>query len=116
MPPPEERLELLQGTLDMLILRSLLLGPNHGQGIAHAIQRTSEGELLVEHGSLYPALQRLCRRGWLKAQWGASGNNRKAKFYRLTEKGRQQLHVEESKWRRLAAAIGRVLEPAGGQS
>lgn len=106
-----ERLELLQGTLDLLILRTLILGPEHGQGIARAIQQTSDDELLVEHGALYPALQRLEERGWISAKWGTSSNNRKARFYSLTPAGRKQLVKETGKWRRLAAAIGRVLGP-----
>src|SRR5215467_1857837 len=104
-----ERLELLQGTLDLLILRTLIFGPQHGQGIARAIQQTSEEELLVEHGALYPALQRLEERGWVSAKWGTSTNNRKARFYSLTAAGRRQLVKETTKWKRLAAAIGRVL-------
>jgi transcriptional regulator len=107
-----ERLELLQGTLDLLILRTLILGPQHGQGIARAIQQTSENELLVEHGALYPALQRLEARGWIFAKWGASDNNRKARFYTLTKEGRKQLARETTRWRRLATAIGRILDPA----
>lgn len=107
----KERLELLQGTLDLLILRTLIFGPQHGQGIARAIQQTSEDELLVEHGALYPALQRLEARGWIAAEWGVSDNNRRARFYTLTKAGRQQLTAEMTKWRRLAAAIGRVLGP-----
>jgi len=105
----KERLELLQGTLDLLILRTLIFGPQHGQGIARAIQQTSEGELLVEHGALYPALQRLEARGWIAAEWGTSSKNRKARFYRLTGTGRRQLVNETVKWHRLAGAIGRVL-------
>src|SRR5437764_2336934 len=107
-----ERLELLQGTLDLLILRTLIFGAQHGQGIARAIQQTSDDELLVEHGALYPALQRLEERGWISAKWGISSNNRKARFYSLTAAGRRQLVKETSKWKRLAAAIGRVLGPA----
>ena len=103
------RLELLQGTLDLLILRTLIFGPRHGQGVARAIEQTSENELLVEHGALYPALQRLEERGWIAAEWGTSANNRKARFYRLTPAGRKQLVKETTKWRRTAAAIGRVL-------
>src|SRR5438477_6054908 len=106
-----ERLELLQGTLDLLILRTLIFGAQHGQGIARAIQETSEKELLVEHGALYPALQRLEERGWIAAKWGVSSNNRKARFYALTAAGRKQLVRETTKWKRLAAAIGRVLDP-----
>ena len=107
----DERLELLQGTLDLLILRTLLMGPHHGQGIARAIQQTSGKELLVEHGALYPALQRLEDRGWIGAKWGTSASNRRARFYSLTALGRKQLVREAAKWRRLVAAIGRVLEP-----
>ncbi|SRR6266478_19014 len=107
-----ERLELLQGTLDLLILRTLIFGSQHGQGIARAIQQTSDGELLVEHGALYPALQRLEERGWISAKWGTSSNNRRARFYSLTAAGRKQLVMETSKWKRLAAAIGRILDPA----
>ena len=106
-----ERLELLQGTLDLLILRTLIFGPQHGQGVARAILQTSDEELLVEHGALYPALQRLEERGWISAKWGTSTNNRKARFYTLTAAGRKQLGKETTKWRRLAAAIGRILGP-----
>src|SRR5215469_13545897 len=104
-----EPLELLQGTLDLLILRTLIFGPQHGQGIARAIQETSAEELLVEHGALYPALQRLEERGWISAKWGKSSNNRKARFYTLTAAGRRQLVRETAKWQRLTAAIGRIL-------
>ena len=104
-----ERLELLQGTLDLLILRTLIFGSQHGQGIARAIQQTSDEELLVEHGALYPALQRLEERGWISAKWGISTNNRKARFYTLTSAGRKQLVRETTKWKRLAAAIRRIL-------
>ncbi len=110
-----ERLELLQGTLDLLILRTLIFGSQHGQGIARAIQQTSGDELLVEHGALYPALQRLEDRGWISAKWGTSENNRKARFYTLTAAGRKQLVSETTRWRRLAAAIGRVIGPEGGE-
>jgi len=109
-----ERLDLLQGTLDLLILRTLIFGPQHGQGVARAIQQTSAEELLVEHGALYPALQRLEDRGWISAKWGVSANNRKARFYWLTSLGRKQLVKETTKWKRLAAAIARVLEPEEG--
>jgi PadR family transcriptional regulator PadR len=112
----EERLELLQGTLDLLILRTLIFGSQHGQGIARAIQQTSEEELLVEHGALYPALQRLEERKWISARWGTSANNRKARFYSLTAAGRRQLVKETTKWRRLASAIGRILEPEAEES
>jgi PadR family transcriptional regulator PadR len=106
----KEKLELLQGTLDLLILRTLIFGSQHGQGIARAIQETSGDELLVEHGALYPALQRLEERGWISAKWGTSDNNRRARFYTLTKSGREQLVRETTRWRRLAAAIGRILE------
>src|SRR5204863_5313693 len=104
-----ERLELLQGTLDLLILRTLIFGAQHGQGIARVIQQTSQEELLVEHGALYPALQRLEQRRWISAKWGTSANNRKARFYSLTTAGRKQLVKETTKWNRLATAIGRIL-------
>jgi PadR family transcriptional regulator PadR len=110
----KDRLELLQGTLDLLILRTLIFGSQHGQGIARAIQQTSDEELLVEHGALYPALQRLEERGWVSAKWGLSANNRRARFYSLTSAGRKQLVAETSKWNRLAAAIGRILEAEEG--
>jgi transcriptional regulator len=105
----KDRLELLQGTLDLLILRTLIFGSQHGQGIARAIQQTSEQELLVEHGALYPALQRLEERGWISAKWGVSSNNRKARFYALTAAGRKQLVKETNKWKRLTGAIARIL-------
>jgi len=111
----KERLELLQGTLDLLILRTLIFGPQHGQGIARAIEQTSADELLVEHGALYPALQRLEAREWISAAWGSSENNRKARFYKLTRAGRRRLVVETTKWRRLTAAIGRILGPEAGE-
>src|SRR4051812_19017927 len=101
----------LQGTLDLLILRTLIFGAQHGQGIARAIQQQSDDTLLVDHGSLYPALQRLETRRWIKAQWGISDNNRKARFYELTAAGRGQLAAETRQWRRLAAAISRILGP-----
>ncbi len=110
----KQRLEILQGTLDLLILRTLIFGPQHGQGIALAIQQTSGEELLVEHGALYPALQRLEGRGWISAEWGTSQNNRKARFYVLTRSGRRQLVHETAKWKRLAAAIGRILGAEAG--
>jgi transcriptional regulator len=109
----DERIELLQGTLDLLILRTLLLGPIHGHAIAKAIERNSEDVLQVEQGSLYPALHRLIRRGWIAAEEGVSENNRRAKFYRLTPKGRKQLAVETTRWEKLARAIAQVLRPAG---
>jgi transcriptional regulator len=99
----------LQGTLDLLILRTLMLGPQHGQGIARAIQGQSDNVLVVEHGSLYPALQRLEERGFVDAEWGTSESNRKARFYTLTRKGRKELSREEGEWRRIASAIMRVL-------
>jgi transcriptional regulator len=108
----QERIELLQGTLDLLILRTLSLGPMHGHAIAKAIQFRSDEVLQVEQGSLYPALHRLIRRGWISVEEGTSENNRKAKFYRLTPKGRRQLAIETSKWDKLAAAIARILRPA----
>ena len=108
-----ERIELLQGTLDMLILRTLLLGPLHGHAIAHAIERNSEDVLQVEQGSLYPALHRLIKRGWILAEAGTSENNRRAKFYRLTAKGRRQLAFESTKWQKLARAIARIMRLAG---
>src|SRR5437667_12743266 len=104
----EERLELLQGTLDLLILRTLIFGSQHGQGIARAIQQSSHEELLAEHGALYPALQRLEKRGWISAKWGTSSHNRKARFYSLTAAGRKQLVRETTKWKRLPTAIGRI--------
>lgn len=118
MPTRDERkrLDLLQGTLDLLILRTLIFGSQHGQGIARAIQQTSEDELLVEHGALYPALQRLEAQGWIVAEWGMSSNNRKARFYTLTTAGRKRLVQETTKWRRLSAAIGRVLGSEAGKS
>jgi len=105
-----ERLELLQGTLDLLILRTLIFGPEHGQGIARAIQQTSGDALLVEHGALYPALQRLEEGGWIAGKWGTSSNNRRARFYSLTPAGRKHLVKETSKWNRLAKAIALILE------
>lgn len=105
----QERVALLQGTLDVLILRTLVFGSQHGQGIARAIQQQSEDALLVEHGSLYPALQRLEAKGWISADWGTSDNNRKARFYTLTKSGRKQLVAETRQWRRLTAAIARIL-------
>src|ERR1019366_7374142 len=111
-----ERIELLQGTLDLLILRTLLLGPTHGHAIAKAIEMRSEDVLQVEQGSLYPALHRLIKRGWISVQEGTSENNRRAKFYRLTPKGRRQLDIETGKWEKLAGAIARILMPAEEES
>jgi PadR family transcriptional regulator, regulatory protein PadR len=105
-----ERLELLQGTLDLLILRTLIFGSEHGQGIARAIQQTSDDALLVEHGALYPALQRLEEGGWIAGKWGVSSNNRRARFYCLTPAGRKHLVKATSKWNRLAKAIALILE------
>jgi transcriptional regulator len=107
-----ERIELLQGTLDLLILRTLRLGPAHGHAIAKAIEHGSADVLLVEQGSLYPALHRLIKRGWITFEGGTSENNRRAKFYRLTAKGRKQLDIETGKWETLAGAIARILRPA----
>jgi PadR family transcriptional regulator PadR len=108
----EGRLALLQGTLDLLILRTLKLGPAHGHAIAKAIEQSSEDVLLVEEGSLYPALHRLIKRGWIDFEEGTSENNRKAKFYRLTPKGKKQLALETYKWEKFARAMARVLRPA----
>jgi transcriptional regulator len=107
----DPRTQLLQGTLDMLILRTLLLGPAHGRAIAAHIQQTTRDVLHVEHGSLYPALHRLERRGWLTGRWEMGGRNRELKYYRLTAAGRRQLAHESSKWHRLVEAIGRVMVP-----
>ncbi|MGH9610666.1 MAG: PadR family transcriptional regulator, partial [Bryobacteraceae bacterium] len=101
--------DMLQGTLDMLILQTLVLGPAHGHSIAYAIERGSDDVLQVEHGSLYPALYRLEDRGWIASFWGTSENNRKAKYYRLTPVGRKQLLEETSRWERLVRGIGRIL-------
>ena len=110
------RIELLQGTLDLLILRTLLLGPAHGHAIAKAIEFNSDDVLQVEQGSLYPALHRLIKRGWISFEDGTSENNRRAKFYRLTPRGRRQLAAETSKWDKLAGAIARILRPAEQES
>jgi PadR family transcriptional regulator, regulatory protein PadR len=107
----EDRLDLLQGTLDLLILRTLQFGPAHGHAIAKAIEHSSEDVLLVEEGSLYPALHRLIKRGWISFEEGTSENNRRAKFYRLTPKGKKQLAIETSKWERFARAMAGVLRP-----
>jgi transcriptional regulator len=106
------RVELLQGTLDMLILRTLVFGPMHGHGIAKHIQRTSDEVLQVEHGSLYPALHRLQHQGWIASRWQDTVRGREMKFYRLTGAGRRRLTVEESRWKQLARAIARVMRPA----
>jgi PadR family transcriptional regulator PadR len=107
-----DKIELLQGTLDMLILRTLLFGPAHGHQIAKHIQRTTDDALQVEHGSLYPALHRLERKGWLSAKWEVREQKRELKYYRLTPAGRRQLDKEESNWKKLAGAIARVMWPA----
>src|SRR5579872_2794213 len=104
--------DMLQGTLDMLILQTLVLGPAHGHTIAHAIERRSDELLQVEHGSLYPALYRLEARGWIASFWGTTENNRKARYYRLTADGRRQLAAETSRWERLVKGISGVLRPA----
>jgi PadR family transcriptional regulator PadR len=104
--------EMVQGTLDMLILRTLLGGPAHGHTIASVIERTSDDVLQVEQGSLYPALHRLADRGWLASYWGASENNRKAKFYKLTAAGRKRLTAERNRWSEMVEAIGRVMRGA----
>ena len=106
----EDKISLLQGTLDLLILRILIFGPQHGQGIARAIQTQSEETFLVDHGSLYPALQRLENRGLVSAEWGVSNNNRKARFYTLTKAGRKQLEDQTGQWKRMSKAIHRILE------
>ena len=104
--------EVLQGTLDLLVLQTLLLGPAHGHTIAHAIEHRSEDVLRVEHGSLYPALHRLEDRGWIASFWGTSENNRKARYYRLTPKGRKQLEAQTTRWDEIVRAVNRVLRPA----
>lgn len=109
---PKERIELVYGSLGMLILRTLLWGPTHGHGIAKSIERMSEDALKVEHGSLYPALQRLQQEGWVTTEWGVSKNNQRAKYYRLTAAGRRQLVAETSRWERFVRAITGVLRPA----
>jgi transcriptional regulator len=107
----DEPIDMLQGTLDLLILRTLLFGPTHGHAIAKSIERTSQDVLRVDHGSLYPALQRLERRGLITADWGTSENNRRARYYRMTAAGRKRLTAETSKWERLTGAIARILSP-----
>ncbi len=113
MPKRESPLqsEMLQGTLDLLVLQTLVLGPAHGHTIAHAIERGSEEVLQIEHGSLYPALHRLEDRGWIASFWGTSDNNRKAKYYRLTPAGKKQLIAQTTRWEQLVRAIGRILKP-----
>ncbi len=108
----QQRIDLPQGTLDLLILKTLALEPQHGWAISERIQQISRDALRVQQGSLYPALHRLERRGWIKSKWGASENNRRAKYYELTRAGRKQLGAEESAWRKLTAAVGEILETA----
>jgi transcriptional regulator len=110
----DDRIALLQGTLDLLILKTLVLGPCHGQGVARLIQRQSEEVFLVDHGSLYLALQRLEDKKWISAKWGVSENNRKARFYSLTDKGREQLVAKTSEWQRLTRAMGLILDSGAG--
>jgi PadR family transcriptional regulator PadR len=110
----DDRIALLQGTLDLLILKTLVLGPCHGQGVARSIQRQSEEVFLVDHGSLYLALQRLEDKKWISAKWGVSENNRKARFYSLTAKGREQLVAKTSEWMRLTRAMGLILDSSKG--
>jgi PadR family transcriptional regulator, regulatory protein PadR len=107
---PKEHIDMPQGTLDLLILKVLALEPQHGWAVSERIQQISSDALRVKQGSLYPALHRLERRGWIKAKWGASENNRRAKYYELTKSGRKKLEVEESDWRKLTLAVGQVLE------
>ena len=110
----DDRIALLQGTLDLLILKTLVLGSCHGQGVARLIQRQSEEVFLVDHGSLYVALQRLEDKKWIRAKWGVSENNRKARFYSLTPKGREHLAEKTGEWRRLTRAMGLILDGASG--
>ena len=107
---PIQRLDLPQGTLDLLILRTLALGPQHGWAVSERVQQLSSDVLQIQQGSLYPALHRLERRGWIKARWGTSENNRRAKYYELTKSGRRQLEVEKDAWAKLTAAVAQVLE------
>ena len=107
-----DRVELVYGALDMLVLRTLLWGPTHGHGIAKSIERTSEEALKVDHGSLYPALQRLLQEGWIDSEWGVSENNQRAKYYRLTAGGRKKLVAERSRWERFVQAVSGVLTPS----
>jgi transcriptional regulator len=106
-----DRIQLLQGTLDLLVLQALVLGPRHGHGIATAIQRDSDDVLLIDHGSLYPALQRLERARLISSGWGTSDNNRRARFYKLTAKGRARLMAETTKWETMVRAVARILKP-----
>jgi PadR family transcriptional regulator, regulatory protein PadR len=112
----DDRIALLQGTLDLLILKTLVLGPCHGQGVARSIQRQSEEVFFVDHGSLYLALQRLEDKKWIRAKWGLSENNRKARFYSLTPKGREHLVEKTGEWRRLAHAMALILDKAGEEA
>jgi len=112
----DDRIALLQGTLDLLILKTLLFGPCHGQGVARSIQQQSEDVFLVDHGSLYVALQRLENKQWITAEWGVSENNRKARFYSLTAKGRAELTEKSSQWKRLTRAMDLILEPQGEEA
>ena len=114
--PDDQRLELLQGTLDMLVLRTLQWGPQHGHGIGQAIRAQSDDLLKVETGSLYPALHRLVQRRWLKAEWGVSEANQRARYYRLTAAGKAQLLREQDRWSRLVHAIGRIMNPAAADT
>ena len=107
-----ERIDLPQGTLDLLILRTLALGPQHGWAISERVQQVSSDALQIQQGSLYPALHRLERRGWIKAKWGTSDNNRRAKYYNITPAGKKQLEVETDSWRKLTAAVTQILESA----
>jgi transcriptional regulator len=108
----DQRIDLPQGTLDLLILRTLALGPQHGWGISERVQQMSSDVLRIQQGSLYPGLHRLERRGWIKARWGTSENNRRAKYYELTRSGRRQLEAEQDVWKKLTAAVAQVLGPA----
>jgi PadR family transcriptional regulator PadR len=108
-PAPDPRLDLLQGTLDLLILKTLAAGPMHGWAISQRIQQVSDEVLRVNQGSLYPALHRLAAAGWIDAEWGVSDNNRQARFYRLTRLGQRQLQAETRQWERMSAAVGRIL-------
>lgn len=111
-PPYQNRIELVQGTLDMLILRTLQWGPQHGHGVSLAIRASSDDVLRVDHGSLYPALHRLQKQGWISAEWKLTENRQRAKYYRLTPAGKQQLASEQSRWEQTVAAIARVMRPA----
>jgi PadR family transcriptional regulator, regulatory protein PadR len=113
---PEDRIQLLQGTLDLLILQTLVFGPCHGHGIVTGIERTSEEVLLIDHGSLYPALQRLERVGLITSEWGTSDKNRRARFYKLTRSGRARLAAETGKWEKMVRAVGRILRARGEEA